>query len=206
MTADSMQDMESDHHKPAGAPHREVSEDCAAAPVKAASLRTVHLSNIANVAYANCKMLESRGISVEVYCHDMTHVMSQPEWNDLALNSADFPDENNFFNNTADLSKYSRPDWFHSGTLFSLMLSNEAVEGGGRGMGAARLLATPVHFAFRTLIRAARVLPVEIRERVKQVTFYPAYNYLHGSAKSAVASTKPARWGSSILSRRVFTG
>ena len=29
----------------------------------------------------------------------------------------------------------------------------------------------------------ARVLPVEMRERVKKVTFYPAYNYLHGSVR-----------------------
>jgi hypothetical protein len=60
-------------------------------------------------------MLESRGISVELYCHDMTHIMSQPEWNDLVLDSADFPDENDFFNNTADMSGYQRADWFHSG-------------------------------------------------------------------------------------------
>jgi glycosyltransferase involved in cell wall biosynthesis len=128
MTADRRPGRASDRHTLRGSPQREISEDCADTPVKAASPRTVHLSNIANVAYANCTMLESRGISVELYCHDMTHIMSQPEWNDLALDSADFPDENDFFNNTADLSGYKRPDWFHSGTLFSLMLSNGALE------------------------------------------------------------------------------
>lgn len=80
--------------------------------------RTVHISNIANVAYENCKILEQFGIPVELFCHDLTHVMSQPEWDDLDLQSDDFPDEYNFYNNTADFGSYRRPEWFYSGTLF----------------------------------------------------------------------------------------
>ena len=129
-------------------------------------MRTVHLSNIANVAYANCAILESRGIGVELYCHDMTHIMSQPEWNDLVLDLADFPDENDFFNNTADLSGYNRPNWFHSGTLFSLMLFSETLAGSGRVRSgerpvpkvAAMSLATAVNFAFGKLIKIAAKL------------------------------------------------
>jgi len=38
--------------------------------------------------------------------------MSQPEWDDLELDPADFPNENNFYNNTADFGKYQRPAWY----------------------------------------------------------------------------------------------
>jgi glycosyltransferase involved in cell wall biosynthesis len=162
MTADCMRDGESDRRTPRGSPQRRVSEDCDDAPVKAASLRTVHLSNIANVAYANCTMLESRGISVELYCHDMTHIMSQPEWNDLVLDSADFPDENDFFNNTADLSGYQRPDWFHSGTLFSLMLSNETLE----RPSSARVFNSFEKILY-TLIPRLRMLPAPLFALIK---------------------------------------
>ena len=65
-------------------------------------IKTVHTSNIANVAYENCKILEQFGFPVELYCHDMTHIMSQPEWDDLDLDSKDFPDENNFYSHKAD--------------------------------------------------------------------------------------------------------
>ena len=67
MKVDCMPGRESDRHT------RAVRGDGSSSPAKAPA-RTVHLSNIANVAYANCKILESRGIDVALYCHDMTHV------------------------------------------------------------------------------------------------------------------------------------
>ncbi len=74
--------------------------------------RSLHVSNIANVAYGYCKILTELGYEVALRCHDMYHLMSQPEWDDLELDPCDFHDENNFFNNTADFGNYERPAWF----------------------------------------------------------------------------------------------
>jgi glycosyltransferase involved in cell wall biosynthesis len=73
---------------------------------------SLHVSNIANVAYGYAKNLARHGGKVKVICHDAFHLMSQPEWEELDLDPADFPDENDFRNNTADLSQYQRPSWF----------------------------------------------------------------------------------------------
>lgn len=80
--------------------------------------KTLHTCNLANVAYGYCKLLCQAGYPIELRCHDITHLMSQPEWDDLELFATDFSDENNFFNNTADFGSYCRPDWFHSCSLF----------------------------------------------------------------------------------------
>ena len=52
-------------------------------------MRTIHCCNIANVAYGYCKILEHFGQDVRLCCHDMTHLMSQPEWDDLELDPED---------------------------------------------------------------------------------------------------------------------
>ncbi|MGH1371016.1 MAG: glycosyltransferase [Cellvibrionaceae bacterium] len=105
-------------------------------------MKTVHTSNIANVAYENCKILDQFKVEVQLYCHDMTHIMSQPEWDDLDLDSEDFPNENDFYSNSANLGSYKRPEWFHSGTLFSLLLEssndNQSLEA---ECGASELIA-----------------------------------------------------------------
>ena len=79
--------------------------------------RSLHVGNVANVAYGYAKILTTCGASVKLICHDVTHLMSQPEWDDLALNPADFPNENRFDLNTADFGDYRRPAWFLSETL-----------------------------------------------------------------------------------------
>jgi hypothetical protein len=75
------------------------------------------VGNVANVAYGYAKALVRHGARANVICHDVTHLMSQPEWEDLLLDPEDFPDENNFRRNTAKLGSYQRPDWFVSDTL-----------------------------------------------------------------------------------------
>ena len=85
-------------------------------------IKSVHTSNIANVAYGNCKILKQFAHDVKLYCHDMTHVMSQPEWDDLDLETTDFPDEDNFYSHTADLGDYRRPEWFFSGSIYSFLV------------------------------------------------------------------------------------
>jgi glycosyltransferase involved in cell wall biosynthesis len=79
--------------------------------------RSLHVGNVANVAYGYAKILARRGAPLDLICHDINHLMSQPEWDDLALDPKDFPDENDFRVNTADFADYRRPPWFRSGTL-----------------------------------------------------------------------------------------
>lgn len=80
-------------------------------------MKSLHVCNLANVAYGYGKILREGGYPVDVRCHDLKHLMSQPEWDDLELNSANFPDEDDFFNNTADFGDYRRPDWFRAEDL-----------------------------------------------------------------------------------------
>src|SRR5438105_9891716 len=79
--------------------------------------RSLHVGNVANVAYGYAKTLTRRGAQVKVICHDVTHLMSQPEWDDLVLDPEDFPEEGNFNANTADLGGYQRPSWFISESI-----------------------------------------------------------------------------------------
>lgn len=81
------------------------------------SFRTLHVGNIANVAYGYAKILFEQGEQVQVICHDIKHLMSQPEWDDLALKPSDFLNENDFYDNTADLGDYARPCWYCSGKV-----------------------------------------------------------------------------------------
>lgn len=75
-------------------------------------MKSVHISNIANMAYGYAKMLNARGLETRVVCHDIKHLMSQPEWDDIELDPADFPNEADFFENDADFGTYTRPTWF----------------------------------------------------------------------------------------------
>lgn len=83
------------------------------------NINSLHICNIANVAYGCCKILDQNNFGIKLICHDMKHLMSQPEWDDLELNPEDFPDENDFYNNTAKLNGYTRPNWFISEELAS---------------------------------------------------------------------------------------
>src|SRR5215469_17610573 len=80
--------------------------------------RSLHVGNIANVAYGYAKTLEPHGAPVRLICHDLTHLMSQPEWDDLDLDPKDFPDEMRFDINSADFGDYRRPSWFTSEKLW----------------------------------------------------------------------------------------
>lgn len=88
-------------------------------PQPLAEASSLHVCNLANVAYGYCKILNAAGHPVELRCHDLNHVMSQPEWDDLDLPADLFPDEGNFYANSADLRSYCRPPWFRSGPLLT---------------------------------------------------------------------------------------
>ncbi|MBI4754382.1 MAG: glycosyltransferase family 4 protein [Betaproteobacteria bacterium] len=134
-------------------------------------LKSLHVSNVANVAYSNAKILNKRGWPAQVICHDVKHLMSQPEWDDLLLDPQDFPDETDFYNNTADFGGYSRPEWFKSDSLADPYADVSQIH--------ARLLAW-----------LARRLPREIKR-----TLEPAYYRLmrmRMGMKRMVTGQKPA--------------
>lgn len=120
-------------------------------------MKTLHSCNIANVAYGYCKILGQYNHDVKLCCHDMKHLMSQPEWDDLELDPGDFPDEDDFYNNTADLGSYERPQWFVSESL----------------------VPQPVKFA----ANVTRKLPDPLRELLKKV-YYLASGLKHARVHS----------------------
>lgn len=83
---------------------------------------SVHICNLANVAYSNCKILSEKGDSVRLLTHDIAHVMSQPEWQDLDLNPSDFKDEWDFYGSidraASCLKGYNRPEWYFDSCIF----------------------------------------------------------------------------------------
>src|SRR3974390_43610 len=82
-------------------------------------MKSLHVCNVANIAYGYSKLLIKAGSTAEVHCNNITHIMSQPEWDDLDLDPEVFADENNFYHNTLDLKHYKRPPWFHSDRLWA---------------------------------------------------------------------------------------
>ena len=110
-------------------------------------MKSLHVCNIANVAYGYCKMLVEQGHSVDLRCHDMKHLMSQPEWDDLELDSSDFPNENNFYLNSADFGEYQRPEWYLSQDLEVIAEKS---------------------FLPRSIVNAMKhLLPVSVKERIR---------------------------------------
>lgn len=63
------------------------------------------------MAYGFCKILKSGGDDVRLICHDIDHLMSQPEWDDQDLDFNNFPDENNFFISHTPVM-LTRPQWY----------------------------------------------------------------------------------------------
>jgi glycosyltransferase involved in cell wall biosynthesis len=71
------------------------------------------------MAYGYSKILINAGKQAAVYCNNITHIMSQPEWDDLDLDPEGITDENNFYSHTLDLKDYKRPSWFHSDMIWT---------------------------------------------------------------------------------------
>jgi len=78
--------------------------------------RMLHISNIANNAYNNAKLLRRIGFECDVICYDFYHMMSCPEWED-----ADFEDvvENQWFPDwgAMNMADFERPRWFVQGQM-----------------------------------------------------------------------------------------
>lgn len=123
---------------------------------------TLHLCNLANVAYGYCKILDESRADIQLRCHDLLHLMSQPEWDDLELNASDFPEENNFFNNNADLSGYTRPTWFRTPGVLEVFASMSADPKPEDETSTPIIVRRP---PWARLVRAA--LPAKVKDRMK---------------------------------------
>lgn len=139
--------------------------------VKGSSL---HVCNLANVAYGYAKILDEFGYPVALRCHDLQHLMSQPEWDDLELCADDFPDENNFFDNAADFGDYRRPGWFKSESILPLKLDAEPAQEARISLLRRGLSATLRASGRFGLAVARRALPIRVKTRL-----YPLLNYVN---------------------------
>jgi len=74
-------------------------------------MRQLHLGNIANVAYAYCKLLRAFDRDASVLCYDIDHVFSQPEWYDGDFDSADL-DESGFDSSSPRYRACPPPDFY----------------------------------------------------------------------------------------------
>jgi len=78
------------------------------------SPRILHISNIANNAYQNAKILNNAGCDCDVLCNDAYHVMGCPEWED-----ADYEGEvgDHYYPkwHRVNLNGFVRPRWFAQG-------------------------------------------------------------------------------------------
>ena len=82
--------------------------------------RMLHISNIANNAYNNAKLLRGIGFECDVLCHDFYHMMSCPEWEDAdfegRFESQWYPDWD-----SVDLKGFERPRWFVQGSVMACL-------------------------------------------------------------------------------------
>ncbi len=72
--------------------------------------RVLHIGNILNNGYLNCKFLRRRGIEADSLNVDYRHVQGQPEWEEVYLDQA--VDEFNPDWDGVDLKGFQRPPWF----------------------------------------------------------------------------------------------
>ena len=165
-------------------------------------MKSLHVGNLANVAYGCCKILRQSGHDVTLVTHDERHLMSQPEWDDLELQSEDFLDEFDFAVNRADFGDYKRPDWFKSD---SLEPGIDLLEGAARVLGPLfpktwrQRFRPTVRRAIRTQRLAMQTARALIPRPIKKVIRKPylvalelAVTAVHGPKPPAVATAETA--------------
>ncbi|MCC7410760.1 MAG: methyltransferase domain-containing protein [Gammaproteobacteria bacterium] len=150
--------------------------------------RTLHVCNLANVAYGYAKILREFDYPVALRCHDLQHLMSQPEWEDLELSADDFPNENDFFDNVAQFGNYRRPDWFRAESILPLRLEPDAETAAGQSL-LRRNLAAALRTSGRVgLAVARRTLPIAVKTRLYPLLNYVNSLYLRSSAPPDVVA------------------
>ena len=150
-----------------------------------------HLYNLANVAYGYGKILDEFGVESHVYTHDTNHLMSQPEWDDIDLNAEDFPDENNFYNNTADLGGYERPVWFNEIQILDVWkVHNDYSESlFSRGFNAFNRVLTKIWKVFPESVK--RVTRPTLRTIYYEYFFSILFRFKHGVIEDVEEAEQP---------------
>ena len=86
---------------------------------QASDRRVLHLGNILNNGYLNCKFLRRRGWPADSVTVDYRHVQAQPEWEEVAIIDPDLDHFNPDWS-TIDMGGYRRVEWFHDVALADL--------------------------------------------------------------------------------------
>lgn len=82
-------------------------------------VRVLHIGNIANNAWNNAKLLQSRYLENHVLCNDYYHVMGSPEWEEGGLIGevdATYPDWE-----AIEVKGFKRPAWFVQGPMWAAL-------------------------------------------------------------------------------------
>jgi glycosyltransferase involved in cell wall biosynthesis len=145
---------------------------------------SLHVGNVANVAYGFAKILNAHASPASVICHDIKHLMSQPEWDDLPLDPADFPDEWDFSKNTADFGAWRRPAWFTSETIVDPFAEVGPLHARVRGWFGRRMSADTKRRIEPAYHRARRA-----QVRLRQLLSSPAVTTAPGSAAAAASAS-----------------
>jgi glycosyltransferase involved in cell wall biosynthesis len=150
-------------------------------------MKSLHVGNLANVAYGCCKILRQYSHEVTLLTHDERHLMSQPEWDDLELRSEDFLDEFDFDFNRADFGAYRRPDWFKSDAVEPRI---DLFDGAARVLGPLvptgwrrRIRPTAIRTKRLAMRTARAVIPKPIKEWMRHPYFAAmrlAVSAIHG--------------------------
>lgn len=161
--------------------------------------RSLHVSNVANVAYGFAKILNAHASPASVICHDIKHLMSQPEWDDLPLDPADFPDEWDFTKSTADFGGWRRPAWFTSESIADPFAEVGPLHARVRGWFGRRLsvdtkrrIEPAYHRARRAQVRLQQLLSRPAAEASPATAFGTASGAAAASSASMSASASAA--------------
>ncbi len=153
--------------------------------------KTLHVCNLANVAYGYCKILRERGHDVDLRCHDLKHIMSQPEWDDLDLQADDFPEEFDFYDNTADFGDYRRPEWFVSCGIFPSPDSSIPTTNGVAADVSPRPPSGPsrgARLGKAALTTTKKLLPYRVKSRLRPA--YKRASFLYKAWRSGEPAKK----------------
>jgi glycosyltransferase involved in cell wall biosynthesis len=119
--------------------------------------RILHLGNILNNGYLNCKFLRRNGWEADSVSIDYRHVQAQPEWEETRIVASAVSHSDPDWS-TVDLGSYRRPDWFHDVALRDIpRLAAQIQRGKPSGRGGDLLPpASPNGVASGALRRYAR--------------------------------------------------
>jgi len=134
---------------------------------KVVKRKILHVGNILNNGYINCKYLRRRGIEADSLNVDYKHVQGQPEWEDVYIDEP--VAEWNQDWSKVDLGGYKRPEWFYDVSLQELpdlALSLDKISGTASDGSSVHGCALPRTGREVRIAQTARRYTVEALRRV----------------------------------------